>query len=326
MEIPIIDLYNLANANSSLEVTAAIRKACLDFGFFYVVNHGIADDLQAKVLEKLWQFFNLPVSKKEEIHRRDGFRGYFSKEEEHSIEYGCTEWKEGIYYFREFTNVPKERKETVFCGFNPWPSGEYVPEFQDVMQEYFKRTQELASKLLSCIALSLGLEGDFFTKKFTDDPFAQLAMFHYPPHPASRDGHEVWGVGRHTDYGALTILLQDDVGGLQVETKDGSWIDVPPIPGSFVINLGDMMEIWTRGALKAGPHRAKVSPSHHRLSVAMFYDPGFDCVISPIPLDKTLIPLEKTSVKLSMDFPIRYGDYILKKYCGILPEDKTENV
>ena len=157
MEIPIIDLYNLANANSSLEVTAAIRKACLDFGFFYVVNHGIADDLQAKVLEKLWQFFNLPVSKKEEIHRRDGFRGYFSKEEEHSIEYGCTEWKEGIYYFREFTNVPKERKETVFCGFNPWPSGEYVPEFQDVMQEYFKRTQELASKLLSCIALSLGI-------------------------------------------------------------------------------------------------------------------------------------------------------------------------
>ena len=151
-------------------------------------------------------------------------------------------------------------------------------------------------------------------------------MFHYPPHPASRDGHEVWGVGRHTDYGALTILLQDDVGGLQVETKDGSWIDVPPIPGSFVINLGDMMEIWTRGALKAGPHRAKVSPSHHRLSVAMFYDPGFDCVISPIPLDKTLIPLEKTSVKLSMDLPIRYGDYILKKYCGILPEDKTENV
>lgn len=171
-----------------------------------------------------------------------------------------------------------------------------------------------------------GLEGDFFTKKFTDDPFAQLAMFHYPPHPASRDGHEVWGVGRHTDYGALTILLQDDVGGLQVETRDGSWIDVPPIPGSFVINLGDMMEIWTRGALKAGPHRAKVSPSHHRLSVAMFYDPGFDCVISPIPLDKTLIPLEKTSVKLSMDFPIHYGDYILKKYCGILPEDKTENV
>ena len=171
--------------------------------------------------------------------------------------------------------------------------------------------------------LILGLERDFFTKEFTDEPFAQLAMFHYPPHPASKDGHEIWGVGRHTDYGTLTILLQDDVGGLQVETKDGVWIEVPPVPGSFVVNLGDMMEIWTSGALRAGPHRAKVSPTEHRLSVAMFYDPGFDCVISPVPLDKTLIPVEKTMAKLPLDFPIRYGDYVLRKYCGILPEDKS---
>ena len=173
----------------------------------------------------------------------------------------------------------------------------------------------------------VGLEQDFFSKKYTDDPFAQLAMFHYPPHPAtSKDGHEVWGVGRHTDYGMLTILLQDDVGGLQVETKNGSWIEVPPVPGSFVINLGDMMEIWTSGALRAGPHRVKVSPTRHRLSVAMFYDPGFDCVISPIPLDNTLIPVEKTAAKLSMDFPIRYGDYAIKKYCNILPgNDNPQN-
>lgn len=166
------------------------------------------------------------------------------------------------------------------------------------------------------------LETDFFNKKFTDEPFAQLAMFHYPPHPGSEDGKEIWGVGRHTDYGMLTILLQDNVGGLQVETKGGTWIEVPPVPGSFVVNLGDMMEIWTSGAFKAGPHRAKVSPTQHRLSVAMFYDPGFDCVISPISLDETLIPVEKTAAKLSMDFPIRYGDYVLKKYCGILPGDK----
>lgn len=170
-----------------------------------------------------------------------------------------------------------------------------------------------------------GLERDFFDVKFTDDPFAQLAMFHYPPHPVSKNSPEVWGVGRHTDYGMLTILLQDDVGGLQVETKDGLWIDVPPVPGSFVVNIGDMMEIWTSGAFKAAPHRVKVSPTKHRLSVAMFFDPGFDCVISPIPLDKTLIPLEKTVAKLSLEFPIHYGDYVLKKYCGILPGESPEN-
>ena len=158
MEIPVIDLSNLAKDNPSLEETTAIGKACLDFGFFYVVNHGIADELQAKVLEKLWKFFNLPAEKKEEIHRRDGYRGYFSKEEERSIEYGCTEWKEGIYYFRDFKNVAEGRREKVFCGFNPWPKEEYVLEFRAVMEEYFRKTQELASELLSCIASSLGIK------------------------------------------------------------------------------------------------------------------------------------------------------------------------
>lgn len=156
MAIPIIDLSNLLNSIPTFEETTTIRKACLDFGFFYVVNHGISRDLQAKVLGNLWKFFNLAAAKKNEVHRNDGFRGYFKKEEERSIEYNCTEWKEGIYYFRDFNNVPKERKEKVFCGLNPWPKGEYVPEFRAVIEEYFRKTQELASKLLSCIALSLG--------------------------------------------------------------------------------------------------------------------------------------------------------------------------
>ena len=157
MAIPIIDLSNLLNSLPTFEETTAIRKACLDFGFFYVVNHGISRDLQANVLGNLWKFFNLSAEKKNEVHRNDGFRGYFRKEEERSIEYNCTEWKEGIYYFRDFNNVPKERKEKVFCGLNPWPKAEYVPEFRAVIEEYFRRTQELASNLLRCIALSLGM-------------------------------------------------------------------------------------------------------------------------------------------------------------------------
>ena len=147
-------------------------------------------------------------------------------------------------------------------------------------------------------------------------------MFHYPPHPTSKDDPEVWGVGRHTDYGMLTVLLQDDVGGLQVETKDGLWTDVPPVPGSLIINTGDMVEIWTNGAFKAPPHRVKLSATNHRLSVAMFYEPGFESVISPIPVDKALIPLEKFMTKPSLTFPIRYGDYVLSKYCSILSENK----
>lgn len=321
-KIPVIDLGHLENGHPNLEQIMAIGRACLEFGFFYVVNHGIEEELKGQVFEKLCQFFNLSTEKKGEIHRRDGFRGYFTKGEEQSIEYGCVEWKEGIYYFRDFNNVPQGRKERVFCGCNPWPSDEYVPRFQAVIKEYFEKTQTLASKLLSCIALFLGLEKDFFDKKFTDDPFAQIGMFHYPPHPTSKDDSEMWGVGRHTDYGMLTVLLQDDVGGLEVETTDGLWINVPPVPGSLVINIGDMIEIWTNGAFKAPPHRVKLSPTSHRLSVAMFYEPGFDSIISPIPVDKALIPLEKSMAKPSLSFPIRYGDYVLSKYCSILPGDK----
>ena len=158
MAIPVIDLSDLAKGNPSLEEAKAIGKACLDFGFFYVVNHGIAGKLQAKVLEKSRTFFNLPAEKKEEIHRRDGFRGYFRKEEERSIEYGGTDWKEGIYYFSDVKNVPEGRREKVFCGFNPWPREEYVPQFRAVMEEYFRKTQDLGSKLLSCIASSLGIK------------------------------------------------------------------------------------------------------------------------------------------------------------------------
>lgn len=319
-----IDLSSLLNETPDEDVVTSVRSACLDVGFFYVVKHGIDNKLQEKVFKKLGQFFTLPAKKKDEIHRKDGFRGYFCQGEEHSPQYSCAEWKEGIYYFSEFKDISEDRSEAVFCGHNPWPKEEYVHGFQQVIQEYFEKTQALASKILSCIALSLGLSKDFFNQKFTQQPFAQIGLFHYPPHTTVKRDCDVWGVGRHTDYGVLTILLQDDVGGLQVETKDGSWIEVPPVPGSFVINLGDILEVWTRGAVRAAPHRVKVSSTHNRLSVAMFYAPGFDCVVMPIPLDKTLIPLEYMSEKLSLDFPIRFGDYISKKYCNIkiLAEEK----
>ena len=155
-KIPVIDLANLEKGQPTVEQTIAIGKACLEFGFFYVVNHGIGEELKGKVFEKLWQFFNLSTEKKGEIHRHNGFRGYFTKGEEHSIEYGCVEWKEGIYYFREFNNVPQGRRERVFCGSNPWPKDEYVPRFQTVIWEYFEKTQALASKLLGCMAIFLG--------------------------------------------------------------------------------------------------------------------------------------------------------------------------
>lgn len=156
-------------------------------------------------------------------------------------------------------------------------------------------------------------------KKFSSEPFAQLAMFHYQPYKnVKSDDDFKWGAQEHTDYGVLTVLIQDEVGGLQVQLKDGQWIEVPPIPNSFVINIGDALEIWTSGAYKATTHRVRASPTRDRMSVALFYDPSFDCVVTPIPLEKTVIPVGCVNKNLKMETPFTYGNYTLSKYNAIL--------
>ena len=121
-------------------------------------------------------------------------------------------------------------------------------------------------------------------------------------------------MGVHTDYGNLVFVLQDDVGGLQIQTKEGDWIDVSPVPGALVVNVGDMLEGWTSGAYTATPHRVKTS-SRDRVSAVLFFDPSLDCVISPIPLGETTIQSsEATSRASKFQFPLCFGDYVLKKF------------
>ena len=166
----------------------------------------------------------------------------------------------------------------------------------------------------------IGEKESFFREKFKDQDFSQLALFHYPPHNHETDDHQVWGVQEHTDYGMVTVLLQDEVGGLQAQTGSGEWIKVPPIPKTFVINLGDMLEIWTNGAFKSPPHRVKASETKHRYSIALFLEPSLDSLITPEPFENTLITLEKSGVKkASFKQPVRYGDYVLNKYRKNIP-------
>ena len=147
-----------------------------------------------------------------------------------------------------------------------------------------------------------------------------MATFHYFPSGQSSAAEQLWGTGEHTDYGTVTVLLQDGVGGLQAKTRDGEWVDVPPVPGSLVVNLGDMLEIWTNGVFKAPPHRVKASPTEHRFSVAMFLEPSLDCIISPISVDNALFPVKQTGTKhKSVKLPLRYGDYVLDKYRKNIP-------
>ena len=142
----------------------------------------------------------------------------------------------------------------------------------------------------------------------------QLGMFYYPPHN-EESGPKELSLGEHTDYGIMTILLQDDAGGLERRCEDGQWVPVPHIPGTFVINLGDMLEISSNGAYKATGHRVRKSQDgHDRVSMAFFFEPCAEAVIEMIDIERPLIALKKRTPNASIKMPVLYGNYLQSKF------------
>ncbi len=168
------------------------------------------------------------------------------------------------------------------------------------------------------ISLSLGLDKDYFRDRYTDDPLILFRIFNYPPNVTS----DSWGVGEHTDYGLLTILKQDDSGGLQVKSKLG-WIEAPPIPNAFVCNLGDMLDRLTGGLYRSTPHRVRNVSGRDRLSFPFFFDPNFNAELHPLPLNRGNVQDDKQERwdKASVhEFQGTYGDYVLSKVGRVFPE------
>lgn len=170
----------------------------------------------------------------------------------------------------------------------------------------------------------LGLKKDFFNEKFLPYPMATLGMYHYLPHP-NTVGPDEMSCGEHTDYGILTILMQDDFGGLEICDDNGQWIPAPPIPGTLVVNLGDMLEVWTNGAYKATKHRVrKRQSSKDRISVAFFFNPNLEIVVKPIELEKPLISLKNRITNTNITIPLTFGEFIEEKYRGTFSKNMGE--
>lgn len=170
------------------------------------------------------------------------------------------------------------------------------------------------------VALSLGLEADYFQVNYTQDPTILFRIFHYPPAEHQEDV-AAWGVGEHTDYGLLTVLRQDQQGGLQVKSES-VWIDAPPIPNSFVCNIGDMLDRMSGGLYRSTPHRVKASAHQGRLSFPFFFDPNFDAVVKPIfPAQASPARWDGTNLQ---ELSGTYGDYLLSKVKKVFPELSQE--
>lgn len=272
LEIPVIDLAG--SYSSSLAQRAAvakeIRSACLSHGFFYVRNHGVPMEVIMAVQELSRRFFDLPFETRIQLVGRNGF-GYDPPAKQ-ALEPGTPpDLKDSFIMAPE----PQKRARDVI-----WPDD--MPEFQQRLELYQRHLQKLGQHLIRCIALSLDLAEDYFDRACAS-PNCAVRILHYPPHPENARKGQI-GAGAHTDWGAITMLYQDDVGGLEIEGDDGKWIQATPVPETFVINLGDLIRRWTNDVYKSTLHRVvRKTSKRHRYSIATFFAPYDDYEVVCLP-------------------------------------------
>lgn len=311
--LPVIDISSfLESGHETLHarVASQIESACRDTGFFYITDHGIDANTFIDIDRASRKFFCLPEAEKMQIamsHAGRAWRGFFPVGGE--LTSGKPDLKEGVYFGTELGPHDARVKAGIpMHGANLWPSA--VPELQSAVLDFMVATTRAARAVMRGMALSLGLDQGYFETTYTADPTVLFRVFHYPPARAV-DGE--WGVGEHTDYGLLTLLAQDDCGGLQVKSRTG-WIEAPPIPGTLVCNIGDMLDRLTGGWYRSTPHRVRNTSGRDRLSFPLFFDPAFSAIIQPLPdriaADDSTERWDRANLHA---FEGTYGDYLLGK-------------
>eukprot|EP00041_Stephanoeca_diplocostata_P041605 m.8422 g.8422 ORF g.8422 m.8422 type:complete len:360 (+) comp6354_c0_seq2:419-1498(+) len=271
-------------ASECNEIASMIGDACRDVGFFYIRDHGVDEELVNALFRDSQRFFAQPKEEKEKIRMENSglhWKGWFELGGE--LTAGKIDHKEGIYFGDE---LPPDHAAVVarrpMHGPNLFPSAEAFPQFKRNVLAYLDAMERVSFALLRAIAVSLRLPANHFDGIFKPTPTRLLRVFQYPA-PTDADASTRWGVGEHCDYGVLTILRQDAVGGLEVKGRGGvGWMAAPPIPGTFVVNIGDMLERLTWGRYRATPHRVKNTHGVDRMSIPFFFDPCWDAVVEPI--------------------------------------------
>jgi isopenicillin N synthase-like dioxygenase len=293
-------------------MAAELRRACIDIGFFYIRDHGVPK----KAIEGLYQasrgFFALDLEDKVEIDiAKSSFnRGYIPLYGEKNNSKSKGDVKETFDMAIEIAaDDPDVLAGNPLCGPNQWPSA--MPAFKPAMQAYYDEITALSHRLYRAFALALELPEDFFLDRL-DKPLDILRILHYPPQPEVLDQDQI-GTGAHSDFDCFTILNQDPVGGLQALNSASEWIDAPSIEGSFLINVGDMLERWSNGLFVSTVHRVINRSEKHRYSTVFFAAPNYDTEVACLP--------SCTSADCPAKYePVLAGDYIVSRYNEILAE------
>ena len=280
--IPVIDAGPLAGGDEAAirETASAMRAASETAGFFCISNHGVAEAVTEAAVEASRRFFARPLAEKRRVAVDALHRGY--------IEMGEATLKDGVESDRKESFVwglelgpddPDVAAGKPLMGPNRWPGD--MPEMRGALYGWYEAVGACARNVLKGLAVGLGLPADYFEARFAK-PLARGSLVRYPPHPADA-GPRVFGTVAHTDYGGITLVWQDDSGGLEVENRAGDWVPVHPIPGTLVVNIGDLMARWTNDVFASNPHRVINRSGRERHSMAVFFDPDHDTVIETLP-------------------------------------------
>ncbi|TFY97534.1 isopenicillin N synthase family dioxygenase [Ramlibacter rhizophilus] len=299
MDIPLIDIAALSSDDTPARATvaAAIGHACRDTGFFAITGHGIGPGLIEDAFDAAREVFALPSARKQAlaIARHGHNRGYVALGVESLDEKAAPDLKEAfnLVWTDERSRPP-----------NVWPP---IEGWQGRMQAYFDAVLAVGRRLHEGFAMDLGLAPDFFADKL-DAPQATLRLLHYPAEFGAGAPQGRAGAGTHTDYGNVTLLATDGVGGLQVQRRGGGWIDVPPLPGAFVCNIGDCLMRWSNDVYVSTPHRV-LPPARERYSIAFFLDPNPDALVSAIP---SCVPAGEAP----RHAPVTAGEYLRQRFAA----------
>jgi isopenicillin N synthase-like dioxygenase len=305
--IPVIDISSFIHGNGAArrEVARAVDAACADLGFLIIAGHGVSETLVDDIRAVSRAYFDLPVPEKQELSMpADRYRGYISLGNE-ALAYSLDE--ETPPDIKEsFSIGPVDAPDDAyhraaapgnFFAPNFWP--ERPAGFRDIWEEYYREMERVSTTLMRSFALGLGMDEHYFDDKI-DRHITNMSVIHYPEQAKEPLPGQL-RAGAHTDYGSLTIVKPDDApGGLQVLAKDGSWLDVPTIQGTFVVNLGDLMADWTNDRWVSTLHRVVNPPrdkalGSRRISIPFFHQPNYDAVIECLPTCR------------SADLPPRYA-------------------
>ncbi|KAF7293986.1 2OG-Fe oxygenase [Mycena kentingensis (nom. inval.)] len=302
-QIPVIDFTDATSPEYARRRALAdrVRDASINVGFFYVKNHSIAQTTIEETIGAAKEFFALSeeVKMQLDIHKSSNFKGYTALLGENTNPEGRGDLHEGFDLGWE----DAEPRDGAMAGSNVWPAETDVPGFRERVLAYYRAAVQLGQLLFPLFALALDLPENFFDDK-TTKPAAIMRLLHYPPQtPAVDDDGKVIGIGAHTDYECFTILWQDAAGGLQVQNAQGKWIDAVPIPGTFVINLGDQFARWTNDVFRSTVHRVTNRSGLERYSIPLFFGTDYDVLLEPLPSC------------ISPDYPAQYkvvtaGEYV----------------